>query len=80
MIEDRADFLEDELVAREMTRAEAEELFKQAMGLLRAVDELEHLEDEEEFELRRRYVLDQVADMKRWDKFTKKVYGKDEYY
>jgi hypothetical protein len=80
MIEERADFLEDELRAKDMTRAEAERMFSQAMGLCRAVDELEHLEDADEWELKHRSVIEQVDDMKRWDKFTKKVYKKDEYY
>jgi hypothetical protein len=79
-LEDRAEFLEEELEKRELTRQQAEELFSRVIGLMRAIDELQHLDDEDEWEDRHRSVMEEVEDIKRWQDFTKRVYKKDEYY
>lgn len=79
-LEDRAEILEDELEDADMTREEAEALLARTIGLLRALDELKHLEDAEEWEDRRRAVMEEVDDANRWREFTKRVYHKDEYY
>jgi hypothetical protein len=81
-IEDQADFLEDELEERALSREQAEAILRQAIGLLRAVDELEHLDDVDGaiWEDRRRAVMEEVDDAQRWQEFTKRIYKKDEYY
>lgn len=79
-LEVRAETLEDELEEDDLTREEAEALLRRTIGLLRAIDELKHLEDDEEWEDRRRAVMEEVDDAKRWRNFTKRVYGRDEYY
>lgn len=79
-LEDRAEILVEELEYEEMTLEEAEKLLARTIGLLRAVDELKHLEDEEEWAQKRNKVMEQVDDAKRWHEFTKRVYHRDEYY
>lgn len=79
-LEDKADFLEDELNREDITRAEAEAILKRAIGVLRAIDELRHLEDEDDWEDKRREVMEEVDDARRWREFAKRVYQKDEYY
>ena len=79
-LEDRAEILVDELEYENMTLVEAEKLLARTIGLLRAVDELKHLEIEEEWEDKRIKVMEKVDDAKRWHEFTKRVYQKDEYY
>jgi hypothetical protein len=48
--------------------------------VLRAIDELEHLEDEDEWEDRHRELMERVDDAARWRDFSKRVYLRDEYY
>jgi len=79
-LEDRAEILEDELQYEDMTLEEAEKLLARTIGLMRAVDELKHVEIEEEWEEKHDKVMEQVDDAKRWHEFTKRVYQKDEYY
>jgi len=79
-LERKADFLGDELAYEELTREEAEALLLRTIGLLRAIDELRHLEDEDEWENKHREVMEEVDDARRWREFTKRVYQKDEYY
>jgi hypothetical protein len=79
-LEDRAEILVDELQYEDMTLEEAENLLARTIGLMRAVDELKHLEIEEEWEEKHSKVMEQVDDAKRWHEFTKRVYQKDEYY
>lgn len=79
-LEDRAGILVDELAYEDMTLEEAEKLLARTIGLLRAVDELKHLEDEDEWDKKRTKVMEQVDDAKRWHEFTKRVYQRDEYY
>ena len=79
-LEERADFLEERLEESKMTREQAEKLLGCTIGILRALDELKHLDDEEEWEDRRRAVMEEVDDAKRWSEFSKRVYKKDEYY
>jgi hypothetical protein len=80
IIEDRAEILEEELEEKDLTLQEAEAIFKQFIGLLRAIDELAHLDDEEVWEDRRQNLLENVEEVKRWHDFAKKVYEKDEYH
>jgi hypothetical protein len=81
-IDAQADFLEDVLEERELTREEAEAILRHTIGLLRAIDELEHLEDGEDdrWEDQRSETQGAVEDAQRWNEFTKQVYKKDEYY
>ena len=79
-LEDRAEILEEELEVEDMTLEEAEKLLARTIGLIRAVDELKHLEDEEEWAAKHSKVMEQVDDAKRWHEFTKRVYRRDEYY
>lgn len=79
-LEERIDLLEEELEEDDLCKEEAEALLRRTIGLLRAVDELSHLDDEEEWEDRRRQVMEEVDDARRWHEFTKRVYHKDEYY
>jgi hypothetical protein len=79
-LEDRAEILVGELQYEDMTLEEAENLLARTIGLMRAVDELKHLEIEEEWEEKHSKVMEQVDDAKRWHEFTKRVYQKDEYY
>ena len=82
LIDAEADFLEDVLAERELTREEAEAIMRHTIGLLRAIDELEHLEDEDEegWDDGRNGNSEKVEDAQRWQEFTKRVYKKDEYY
>ncbi len=79
-LEDRAEILEEELEVEDMTLEEAEKLLARTSGLIRAVDELKHLEDEEEWVDKHSKVMAQVDDAKRWHEFTRRVYHRDEYY
>jgi hypothetical protein len=79
-LEDRAEILVDELQYEDMTLEEAEKLLSRTIGLMRAVDELKHVEIEEEWVEKKTRVMEQVDDAKRWHEFTKRVYKKDEYY
>ena len=79
-LEDRAEILVEELQVEEMPLEEAEKLLARTIGLMRAVDELKHLEDEEEWEDKHSKVMEQVDDAKRWHEFARRVYRKDEYY
>jgi hypothetical protein len=79
-LEDKAEILEDALEEEDLTQEEAEEILERAIGVLRAIDELQHLEDEEEWDDRRTSVMEEVDDAKRWREFTNQVYKKDEYY
>ncbi|UCC92759.1 MAG: hypothetical protein JSW25_08860 [Thermoplasmata archaeon] len=79
-LEDKAEILEDALEEEDLTLEEAEEILYRAIGVLRAIDELKHLEDEEEWEDQRRVIMEKVDDAKRWRDFTNRVYKKDEYY
>ncbi len=79
-LEDKAGILEEELEAEDLTLEEAEEILRRAIGVLRAIDELKHLDDAEEWEDRHREVMEEVDDAKRWRDFSKRVYHRDEYY
>ena len=79
-LEERADFLEERLEESEMTREQAERLLACTIGILRALDELKHLDDEEQWEDQRRAVMEEVDDVKRWGEFAKRVFQKDEYH
>lgn len=79
-LEDKAEILEDALEGEDLTLEEAERILKRAIGVLRAIDELRHLEDQEEWEDRHTEIMEKVDDAKRWHDFSKRVYGKDEYY
>jgi hypothetical protein len=79
-LEDKAEILEDELEVEDLTLEEAERILNRAIGVLRAIDELQHLDDEDEWEDRHRDLMERVDDAKRWRDFTKRVYKKDEYY
>jgi hypothetical protein len=79
-LEDKSEILEDALEEEDMTLEEAEQILNRAIGVLRAIDELEHLEDEDEWEDRHRDIMEKVDDANRWREFTKRVYKKDEYY
>jgi hypothetical protein len=79
-LEDKSEILKDELEVEDLTLEEAEKILERAIGVLRAIDELEHLEDEDEWEDRHREIMEKVDDANRWRKFTKHVYKKDEYY
>ena len=79
-LEDKAEILEEALEEEDLTLEEAEEILNRAIGVLRAIDELKHLEDDEEWEDAHRRLMERVDDAKRWHDFTKRVYKKDEYY
>lgn len=79
-LEHRAKELEEDLAHDKMSLRQAEELLNRTVGILRAIDELKGLEDPEEYELKRRSVMEEVDDAERWRKFAKTVYGRDEYY
>lgn len=79
-LEDKAEILEEALEEESLTLEEAEKILRRAIGVLRAIDELEHLEDEDEWEDRRRELMERVDDVDRWREFTKRVYKKEEYY
>lgn len=79
-LEEKAEILEEALEVEDLTLEEAEEILKRAIGVLRAIDELRHLEDEDEWEDRHRAVMEEVDDADRWREFTKRVYHRDEYY
>lgn len=79
-LEDKSEILEEELAAEDLTLEEAERILKGAIGVLRAIDELKHLDDAEEWEDQRRAVMEVVDDAQRWRDFTKRVYHRDEYY
>jgi hypothetical protein len=79
-LEDKAVILEDELALEDLTREEAERILQRAIGVIRAIDELRHLDDAEEWEDRHFEMMERVDDAKRWHDFSKRVYKKDEYY
>lgn len=79
-LEDKAAILEDELAEEDLTLEEAEKILQRAIGVLRAIDELKHLEDEDEWEDRHREIMEKVDDANRWREFTKRVYQRDEYH
>ncbi len=79
-LEDRAEILEEELEVEDMTLEEAEAILARTIGLFRAVDELKHLEDEDEWEDRHTAIMEEVDDANRWREFTNRVYHRDEYY
>jgi len=79
-LEDRAEILVDELALEDLTLEEAERILQRAIGIIRAIDELRHLEDAEEWEDRRTQIMEKVDDANRWRDFTKRVYKKEEYY
>ena len=79
-LEDKAEILEEALEEEDLTLEEAENILKRAIGVIRAIDELKHLEDEDEWEDRHRELMERVDDANRWRDFTKRVYKKDEYY
>ena len=79
-LEDKAEILEEELAVEDLTLEEAEQILKRAIGVIRAIDELRHLEDAEEWEDRHTQIMEKVDDAKRWHDFSKRVYKKDEYY
>lgn len=79
-LEDKAEIMEEALEEEDLTLEEAETILKRAIGVIRAIDELKHLEDEEEWEDRHRELMERVDDANRWRDFTKRVYKKEEYY
>ncbi len=79
-LEDKAEILEDALAEEDLTLEEAEKILHRAIGVLRAIDELKHLEDEDEWEDVHRQIMEKVDDANRWREFTKRVYQKDEYH
>ena len=79
-LEERGDILVEELEVEDMTMEEAETLLARTIGLFRAVDELKHLEDKDEWADRRTAIMEKVEDANRWREFTHKVYHTDEYY
>ncbi len=79
-LEKKSAILEEELEVEQMTLEEAESLLRRAIGVLRAIDELKHLDDEDEWEDAHRQLMERVDDAQRWREFTKRVYSKDEYY
>jgi hypothetical protein len=79
-LEDKAEILEEALEEEDLTLEEAEQILNRAIGVLRAIDELKHLEDEDEWEDRHREIMEKVDDANRWREFTKRVYQRDEYY
>ena len=79
-LEDKAEILEDELALEDLTMEEAEGILQRTIGVIRAIDELRHLEDAEEWEDRRVEIMEKVDDATRWREFTKRIYKKDEYY
>lgn len=79
-LEEKAEILEDELEGEALTLEEAERILNRAIGVLRAIDELEHLDDPDEWEEAHRELMERVDDAKRWRDFAKRVYSKDEYY
>jgi hypothetical protein len=79
-LEDRAEILEDELEVEDLSLEEAEAILARTIGLFRAVDELKHLEDADEWEDRHAAIMEEVDDANRWREFTKRVYHRDEYY
>lgn len=76
-LEARAKVNEELLETEELTKAEAEELYEEAVGLMRAVMELKDKlagkggEDAEEF--KRMLNAQKVADEKRWQQFIKSI-------
>ena len=79
-LEQKAGILEDELEEEDLTLEEAERILNRAIGVLRAIDELKHLDDPDEWEEAHRDLMERVDDARRWRDFTKRVYSKDEYY
>ena len=79
-LEERAEDLEEELLVEDLTKEEAEAILRRTVGILRAIDELKNLEDDDEWEDRRAAIMEEVDDARRWHDFTKRVYKKDEYY
>ncbi len=79
-LEQKSEILEEELEVEEMTLEEAEAILRRAIGVLRAIDELKHLDDVDEWEDRHRELMERVDDAQRWRDFTKRVYSRDEYY
>jgi hypothetical protein len=79
-LESESEILEEELEEEDMTHEEAETLLRRAIGVLRAIDELKHLEDKDVWEDRRRQLMEKVDDAGRWRDFAKRVYYRDEYY
>ncbi len=79
-LEDRAEILEEELEVEDMTKEEAEAILARTIGLFRAVDELKHLEEEDEWRDRHTAIMEEVDDANRWREFTNRVYHRDEYY
>ena len=79
-LEDKAEILQDALAEEDLTLEEAEKILHRAIGVLRAIDELKHLEDEDEWEDCHREIMEKVDDANRWREFTKRVYQKDEYH
>jgi hypothetical protein len=79
-LEERADDLEEELLVGDLTRDEAEAILRRTVGILRAIDELKNLDDDDEWEDRHLAMMEEVDDVRRWQEFTKHVFGKDEYH
>jgi hypothetical protein len=79
-LENKAEILEDELAEEDLTLEEAERVLQRAVGVLRAIDELRHLEDPDVWEDRRSVMMEKVDDANRWREFTKRVYWRDEYF
>ncbi len=78
-LQQRSRELEERLEHDRLSRASADELLERTVGILRAIEELKSLEDPDEWEDRRKAVMDEVDDARRWKRFTKGVYDKDEY-
>jgi hypothetical protein len=71
-LESKARLLENDLRLEPMEKETAHQVMHEALGLLRAVDELRDLKLEER-NVRARELMSKVSDEKRWLSFVKKV-------
>ena len=68
----REKFLEHMLGLPDITKEEAEEISHRLLGILRAIDELRSL-DEDERDIGRKDLMKRIEDEKRWLKYTKGI-------
>ncbi|MCG7845150.1 MAG: DUF5788 family protein [Methanomassiliicoccales archaeon] len=72
MLERKAKELEKDLATQDLDRSEAYEVMHEALGLLRAVDELRDLKSAE-CQVKSQALMAKVSDERRWQGFVKKL-------
>ncbi|UCE37660.1 MAG: hypothetical protein JSW00_19810 [Thermoplasmata archaeon] len=69
----REHYLEETIIHGDITEEEALALLEEARGLLRAIEELENIEDRGEANQVKETILSKVDDEKRWKQFLNRI-------